>query len=271
VSVKPEFIRSEVKKALANPAEQGKVRRLYLGQKVQAALSYFSVDDWKACAEIPSDADLLGKPCWLGLDLSSSIDVTAAVLLWKLSEDEWAVRSYFWLPEDNLEERGQRDRLPYARWSQERLAGQPKPILRLTEGNTIDFRHVRRDVAELAKAWKVVQVCADPWQMREFGPALQDEDKVPVVLVPQNFAMLSQPMKILQGKILQRRIRHDRNPLMTVMVGNVVPREDEKRNVLPSKKRSRGRIDGVQALLNVVAQLPVAKPVTPQLFFLGGR
>jgi phage terminase large subunit-like protein len=81
VSVKPDFIRKECKKALANPAEQAKFRRLYLGQKVQALESYFSLDDWKACPDLPEDAELLRVPCWMGLDLSSSIDVTAAVLV----------------------------------------------------------------------------------------------------------------------------------------------------------------------------------------------
>lgn len=269
VSVKAEFLWKELRKALANPAEQPKFRLLYLGQKAQQLHGYFSVRDWAACPETPSDAELAGVPCWIGLDLSSSIDVTAAVLLWQLPDQEWAIRPVFWLPSDSLDERGHRDRLPYVRWSTETLPGQSSPILRLTDGNVIDFPQIRREVTALVERWKVRLVCADPWQMRELGPALEAA-RVPVLLVPQTYPLLSQPMKALQGKILQRKIRHDRNPLMSVMLANVVPRSDEKENVLPSKKRSRGRIDGVSALLNAVSQLPVTQmraPFAP--FFLG--
>ena len=107
--------------------------------------------------------------------------------------------------------------------------------------------------------------------MHELGSQLADEDKVPVILVPQRFEKLSEPMKIVQGRIIDRRIRHDHNPLMALMVGNVKPREDENGNVRTSKKRSRGRIDGVQALLNAVAEIPLSKPAGVNFFVAGGR
>jgi phage terminase large subunit-like protein len=263
VSVKPDFMRKECKKAIANPAEQAKFRRLYLGQKVQSVEAYFSVDDWRACPPLPSDAELLACPCWLGFDLSSTTDITAAVLLWQLPKDEWAIRPYFWMPDDTLDDRAHQDRMPYVQWKTEKH-------LRTTSGKAIDRQQVRRQLVEIAKAWKVKEICADPWQMHELGPQLAEEDRVPVTLVPQRFERLSEPMKIVQGKILERRIRHDHNPLMSVVVGNVVPRSDEKGNVLPSKKRSRGRIDGMQALLNAVSQIPHSKPQAFQMFFVGG-
>lgn len=267
VSVKPEFLRKECRKALANPAEQAKFRRLYLGQKAQAVESYFSLSDWQACPPLPPEGELRTCPCWMGLDLSSSIDVTAAVLVWKLPNDEIAVQPHFWMPEDNIEARGHQDRVPYAEFARNRDAH-----LTLTEGNVIDRPRLRREVAVLAKSWKVKQLCYDPWHAQELIQNLQDEDRVPVLAIRQTFELLSQPMKQLQATILQRRVRHDHNPLMNLMVGNVVPRYDEKSNVLPSKKKSRGRIDGPQALLNVMTQLvrPVRKPGA-SLFFLGGK
>ena len=268
-SVKVAFLDKECRKALANPAEQPKFRRLYLGQKLDAAESYFSSDDWRACPDLPADVDLRSCPCYLGLDLSNSVDVTAAVLVWKLPTDDLAVRPIFWLPGDNLSERSHRDRLPYDRWSRDTLAGRADPIVRLTDGNVIDFPRVRRDVVELVREWNVALVCADPWQMRELGPALQ-ADHVHVILVPQSFALLSHPMKTLQAAILKRAVRHDHNPLMSIMVASVVPRTDDKANVLPSKKKSRGKIDGVAATLNAMSQLPVARPIAFEPFFLGG-
>jgi len=263
ISVKAEFLRNECKKALANPAEQSRFRRLYLGQKVQAAESYFSLEDWKLCPRLPDDDELKTFSCWMGFDLSSTIDITAAVLLWQLSKDEFAVKPFFWMPEDTLEDRSQQDRVPYVRWKQD-------GHLFTTPGPTIDRQMVRRHVVQIAKQWKVKGFCADPWQMHDMGDKLAQEDGLPVVMVPQRYEQLSEPMKQLQGRILERRIRHDYNPLMSVMVGNVKAKEDERRNVLLSKRKSIGRIDGVQALLNALSQVP-AVDSAPQLFFVGGR
>jgi phage terminase large subunit-like protein len=261
ISVKPEFIASEVRKALANPAEQAKVRRLYLGQKVSAVEGYFSMDDWKACPHLPDDEELMRHPCWIGLDLSSSIDVTAAVLVWKLPNEEFACQPHFWLPADNLEERGHRDRVPYQMYV-------PK-WLQTTEGNTIDRPRVRREVAALAKLWHAKAVCYDPWHAPELVQALQDEDGVKCTPIPQSYQMLSSAMKDLQAHVLKRRIRHDHNPLMHIMMSNTIPRADEKGNVMPSKKRSRGRIDGVQATLNVFALMAREQQPQIQVFFMG--
>jgi phage terminase large subunit-like protein len=130
---------------------------------------------------------------------------------------------------------------------------------------------VRRDLVKIAKDWKIKEFCADPWQMHDLGKQLAEEDGVPVVLVPQRYEKLSVPTKILQGKILDRRIRHDHNPLMTVMVGNTATRPDDRGNVMTSKRKSRGRIDGMQAAINALAQIPVVKPAELQMFFVGGK
>lgn len=152
--------------------------------------------------------------------------------------------------------------MPYDRWAREGW-------LRTTAGWTIDRQQVRREVVTLAREWKAQAFCADPWQMHELGPQLAEEDQIPVVLIPQRFEKLSEPMKILQGKIIDRRVRHDHNPLMTVMVGNVTTRSDDRGNVLASKIKSRGRIDGVSALVNAIAQIPTATPAVQ--FFVAGH
>ena len=263
ISVKPEFLHTECAKALANPAEQAKFRRFYLGQQVQAQEAYFSVPDWQACPPLPSESELRAWPCWLGFDLSSTTDITAAALVWKMPDEEFAVRPIFWLPDDTLEDRSQEDRISYRQWAREGW-------LHTTAGRTIDRLQVRRQLVAVAREWRVRELCTDPWQMHELGPQLADEDQVPVTFVPQRYEKLSEPMKMLQGRILERRIRHDHNPLMAVMVGNVTARPDDRGNVLTSKRRSRGRIDGVQALLNAVAQIPTAT-ASPVRIFVAGR
>lgn len=276
VSIKPAFVRKEFRKALANPAEQPKFRRYYCGQRVQALDAYFSLADWDACPPLPSELELRRCPSWIGIDLSSSIDVTAAVQVWRLAEDEIAVRPMFWLPDglvvegeaaaraQSLSERGGRDRVPYAQWHAE-------GHLQLTAGTTIDRTVVRRETVAVAQAWAVVAVCYDPWHAGEMTQAMQDEDHLVLVPIAQRFAMLSQPTKDVRDLILKRRVRHDRNPVMRWMVGNARPRFDDRENVMLCKRRSRGRIDGATALVTAMRGVRLAKPApTYELLVIGG-
>lgn len=265
ISVNPEFVWKEFRKAIANPAEQPKFRRLYLGQRVQAVDAYFSIADWDACPDLPSDEELRKYPSWIGLDLSSSVDVTAAVQIWKLASDEIAIRPMLWIPEDGLDERRLRDKIPYPTWVSQGW-------MRTTPGNTIDRGTIRRDVVEIAKEWKVKAVCYDPWHADEMVQAMQDEDHLTLVQVPQRFAMLSEPTKSLQTMILRRRVRHNRNPAMRNHIGNAKTRDDDRENVMLCKKRSRGRIDGAQATctgLNQVKVLLKKKRMTDVAIVIG--
>ncbi len=263
VSIKLDGFRYLINKAVANPSDQAKVRRQYLGQKVESVDAYFSVPDWKACGQLPPDAELLTYPCWMGFDLSSTTDLTAAVLVWELPKDELAVKPFLWLPEDTITDRGHQDRMPYDLYVRQGW-------LRTTPGRSIDRDFLRRDLKAIYQQWKPRALCADPWQMHELGPRLT-EDGVPVVLVPQRFEKLSVPTKMMQARIIDRRFRHDHNPLMTIMVGNAAKREDDNGNVRLSKRKSRGRIDGLQALANAIAEIPIVKPGAVQVFFLGGQ
>lgn len=250
ISVKPDFVRKEYRKALANPAEKPKFCRLYLGLRLQAIDAYFSLEDWDACPALPTDDELRRYPSWIGLDLSSSIDLTAAVQIWKMSSDEIAIRPMLWIPEEGLKERRDKDKVPYPQWVADNWVF-------TTPGNTIDRGAIRRKVVEIAKDWKVKAVCYDPWHADEMVQAMQDEDRLTLVQVPQRFAMLSESTKSLQTMILNRRVRHDRNPAMRWNVSNAKTRPDDRENVMLCKKRSRGRIDGAQATCTGLNQVKV--------------
>jgi phage terminase large subunit-like protein len=241
ISVKRDFLLKECRKAQANPLEKPKFCRLYLGLKTQAVDAYYSLADWDACPALPTDDELRRYPCWIGLDLSSTIDITAALLVWNLGVDEIALRAYCWVPEDNLIERRDRDKVPYLEWVDQKW-------ISTTPGNTIDRQVVRRAVATLAKEWGVKAICYDPWHAGDITQALQDEDGLVLMPVGQSFKMLSSSTKKTQELVLRRRVRHERNPAVRWMFSNAKPRKDDKENVMLCKRRSRGRIDVPQAL-----------------------
>ncbi len=72
------------------------------------------MDDWKVC-DAPIDvASIKGNPCFGGLDLSTIIDITALTLLFPPYKERkrWVVLPFFWIPEDNMEQRVKCDRGP---------------------------------------------------------------------------------------------------------------------------------------------------------------
>lgn len=255
VSVKPEHLAKMAKIAKANPAAQSSFRRVYLGQKVEdREESYFSREHWDQCPALPSDEELRAAPCWMGVDLSSSVDLTAAALVWRLERPGGpvlAVQPRFWVPEANLEARRARDRVPYDAWA-------AQGHLELTEGNTIDRATVRRGLVAWAAEWTLQGIAYDPWHAGEMTQAMQDEDGLLMVPVAQQFSKLSEPTKRLQALILEHGIAHGQHPILRWMIGNARVRSDDKENVLLCKKRSRARIDGLAAIVTALSQMQVA-------------
>lgn len=243
ISVNPDFLRKEMRKAKANPYEWVKFRRLYLGQKVGSADSYLSLLDWDVCMQQPrvSVETLRELPCWLGLDLSSRVDLTAGVLVWMLPDGRCVWRPKFWVPEVGLEDRRRRDRQPYPSWVEQ-------GHIETTEGNVVHLGVVREWIVEQKATWPLLQeVCYDPWGAGELIQTLKDDHGMRVVEVRQGPRTLSEPMKRTQELVLEHDLDPGDNPVLRWNASNLKARVDANENVAPCKRKSRGRIDGMSA------------------------
>jgi phage terminase large subunit-like protein len=266
VSVNPDFLDKECRKAIANPQEQPKFRRLYLGQRVGADERYIPKDAWSACAhELPDDV-LRGRPCLMGLDYSSKIDLTALALLWTLDDGRFYTRVHVWMPEANLLARQRRDRVPYQTWAAD-------GHLELIPGPVIEQPIVRRRIVEEAARWGVTEIDFDPWNATELARQLTDEDGLTCVEIRQGTRTLSEPTKRLLELVLAGRLGHPNSPLLNWMTANVRVKRDRNDNVILDKQRSRSRIDGPAAIVNALSRgvrlAPVAPEPTYQLIVIG--
>ena len=103
-----EEMRVAADQAKALPAREPSFRLLYLNQPVDTRSDRFiPIDEWMACQGDIDPAALRGRPCYGGLDLSSTQDLTALVLFFP--KDGGAVLAWFWAPRDRLQERQERD------------------------------------------------------------------------------------------------------------------------------------------------------------------
>ena len=253
VSVKPDDLRALARKAQHLSAAENAFKQKRLNIWVASASPWLSMERWRAGQSTWAIEELLGQPCWLGIDMSSKIDLTAVAAAFPPTDARRAWRFVIWAltPEATLDQRAYRDRAPYHLWVQ-------RGWLRTNPGSRIDQDDVRAIVADARARFDVQGVGIDPWNAGNLVKDLTD-DGAPVEEVPQNLMQMSQPCKDFEADVLDALVDAGDNDLMTWCVSNVIVQRDGKDNIYPTKKRSRGRIDPVIAAL--IARKLAVRPV----------
>ena len=148
-----EEMRQFAEQAKRIPAKESAFRALYLNQAVDADERFVSSVDWEACGGAVDVEALSGRPCWAGLDLSSTRDLTALVLYFP--DDRGAVLPFFWVPGDRLDEREIEDRVPYRTW-------RDQGFIEATTGRAIDRLAIVRRLAQIAAAFDLQGIAFRP-------------------------------------------------------------------------------------------------------------
>jgi phage terminase large subunit-like protein len=242
-----EEMRAAARHAKEVPGREASFRRLYLNQWFTGAETrWLPLDAWDACRVDGLDIETAGRRAFLGLDLSTTTDLTALAIVLPSEDGTYDVKVEFWAPEDNLDLRERRDRVPYRLWASQ-------GYLRPTPGNVVDYSAVEARLHALMAELDVAEVGVDPWNARGLVARLQ-ADGVPAFEVPQTMANLTSASKELEKLVLSGKIRQDGNPVMRWCISNTVADVDGNGNLKPSKKRSPDRIDGVSALVTALAR-----------------
>ena len=243
VSVKPDDLRRKALKAQQMPAAQNSFKRLHLNIWTEQADRWMTIEAWDKCAGALDPEMLIGRECYAGLDLASTTDIAALVLVFPSDDDPtiYDVLCYFWVPAETVLQRTRSGSVPYATWVDQGL-------IFATEGNVIDYRAIMATLDELAQLYDIREVAYDRWGATELIQTLQDEG-LEVVPFGQGFVSMSPPTKSLMTMVLSERIRHSNNPVLRWMAGNMVVREDPAGNLKPDKSKSTEKIDGMVALI----------------------
>jgi phage terminase large subunit-like protein len=242
VSVKLDFLRSECARAIEMPAYENTFRQLYLNQWTEQDTRWLRMDHW-AQGNSACPVPLEGRECWAGLDLATTFDTTAFVLLFPLDDGTFWVEPHFWIPEANATQRERRDKVPYLTWHRQ-------GHLHMTQGNVTDFDKVRADINALASKYRINGLGLDPWNSAQLGLQLQG-DGLPVEQYRQGYGGLSAPSKQAENWIVSGKLLHGGLHVLTWQAGNVAIQTDGQ-NIRPSKQRSSERIDGIVALVMAI-------------------
>lgn len=244
VSVKIDDLRRKVDKARSTPAAVAGLLTKHFNVWVNADANLFDIRAWERPASEGGCyqpglriEDFRGRPCWLGLDLASKVDLNALVALFE-RDGLYYCFPFLWLPEEAVEESTNSQ---YDGWVR-------SGHIRTTEGQIVDLDEIEDQVRELAKTYGPSSVPYDPHQATQLAVHLE-ESGVPMVECLQSVRNLSEPTKELDALIREGKIRHDGNPVMAWMISNVVGHYDAKDNVYPKKQYPQNKIDGPVALI----------------------
>ena len=184
-----EKVRNAYLSARDNPAEENIFRQLRLNQWVKQSTRWMQMEKWDNCAFPVDERELIGRECYGGLDLSSSIDITAFVLVFPPRDDaeKYVILPYFWIPEENMRLRVRRDHVPYDVWEKQ-------GCLMTTEGNVIHYGFIENFIDDLGKKFHIREIAFDRWGAVQM---VQNLEGLGFTVVPfgQGFKDMSPPSK----------------------------------------------------------------------------
>jgi phage terminase large subunit-like protein len=246
VSVFPEDIERLCAKALKMPSAQNNFLTKRLSVWVNADTAFFNMAALAKCVDSNlRPEDFSGERCWIGIDLASRRDMAPMIQLFRHDGHFYAFGRYY-LPESEIEES---ENSQYSGWVRQGL-------ITVTPGNIIDFGYIEDDLREISKECQVVEVAYDPFQATQFATRMLAEG-FPMVEMRAVVKTFSEPMKHLDGLIVDGKFHYDGDPILTWMFSNVVAHYDNKDNVYPKKERPENKIDGAIALIMALGRAMV--------------
>lgn len=263
-----EELRAACQRATEIPAQENVFRRLYLNQWTEQDARWIALDAWDACRAPIDEAALAGRRCYVGLDLSTTTDLTAAVAVFPDEDGAGCqVVPRFFCPAERIQTRVVRDRVPYDEWAR-------RGLLVATPGPTVDYERVRAELVDWQDRYQVRMVAFDPWNATDLVSRLEKVDGFTCVKMRQGKATLSAPSKAFEKAILEKTIRHDGHPILRWNIQNASVDTDNAGNIQPSKAKSTERIDGIVALimaLDAMHRDAEPPPGDVEVYIFGGR
>ena len=243
ITVSIDKVKAAFESAQQNPAEENSFRQLRLNQWVKQAVRWMPMHRWDACAFPVDSSGLEGRVCYGGLDLSSTTDITAFVLVFPPTDedDKYSILPFFWMPEDNIDLRVRRDHVQYDFWKKE-------GYLLTTEGNVVHYGFIERFIEDLGGRYNIREIAFDRWGAVQM---VQNLEGLGFTVVPfgQGFKDMSPPTKELMKLTFEGKLAHGRHPVLRWMMDNIFVRTDPAGNITPDKEKSTERIDGAVATI----------------------
>ena len=238
-----ERLRDAYREAKQNPADEITFKWLRCNMWVSSTVAWIPDAIYMRGNE-PIDMDALaGRDCYAGLDLSSTGDITALVLIFppRDEEEKYVLLPYFWIPEETIPRRVKANSVPYDIWEKQ-------GYIMSTEGNVIHYDFIEKFIMYLSEKYHILEIAVDRWNATQMIQNLEGEGFT-IVPFGQGFCLMSAPTKEFYRLLMEGRIIHGGNPVLRWMAGNVVIDTDPAGNIKVTKAKSKEKIDGIVAAI----------------------
>lgn len=222
------------------PAKENSFRWLYLNQRIEATSPFLNRGEWQANKAAPQVDS--GATCFAGLDLSSSRDLTAFVMVFPDLNGGYSVVPQFFMPADGIRDRAKEDKVPYDVWAKQ-------GFITLIDGPVIVPAVVAQHVAEAAESFDFQLLAYDRWRINDFTRELDNIGvQLPMQPYGQGFKDMAPAVDKLERLVVDHKLKHGDNPVLNMCAANAVAERDPAGNRKLNKAKSIGRIDGLVAL-----------------------
>ena len=238
-----ERLRDAYREAKQNPADEVTFKWLRCNMWVSSTVAWIPDAIYMRGNE-PIDVDALaGRDCYAGLDLSSTGDITALVLIFppRNEDEKYVLLPYFWIPEETIPRRVKANSVPYDIWEKQ-------GYIMSTEGNVIHYDFIEKFIMDLSEKYHILEIAVDRWNATQMIQNLEGEGFT-IVPFGQGFSSMSAPTKEFYRLLMEGRIIHGGNPVLRWMAGNVVVDTDPAGNIKVTKAKSKEKIDGIVAAI----------------------
>ena len=238
-----ERLRDAYWEAKQNPADEVTFKWLRLNMWVSSTVAWIPDAIFMKGNEEIDLAALEGRDCYGGLDLSSTGDITALVLVFppRDEDEKYILLPFFWVPEETIPQRVKAASVPYDIWERQ-------GYLLSTEGNVIHYDFIEKFINDLAEKYHIVEIAVDRWNATQMIQNLEG-DGFTMIPFGQGSASMSEPTKDFYRLLMEGQIIHGGHPVLRWMAGNVVVDTDPAGNIKVTKAKSKEKIDGIVAAI----------------------
>jgi len=236
-------IRKEAIEAKQMPSKLAEFRIKRLNRQASTGEGWIDLTKWSACGGKVDLEALRDVPCYGGLDLASTGDITAFRLVWRL-DGKIYTHGWRWVPESAVDYRTERGTVPYASWTESGL-------LIKTPGNVVDYSIIEEGIKEIYERFNVQQIAYDRWNATDLVNRLVT-DELPLIEFVQGPKSYHPAMQEIERYYMAGNLVHGGDPVLLWCASNLVARRDQNLNMAPDKKNSADKIDDMAALLMAV-------------------
>ncbi|MED1603044.1 terminase large subunit [Alkalihalophilus marmarensis] len=241
------YLRSQLKIALDVPEKMRNFLTKNMNIWVDAKENgYMNMSKWVKCKR-EKEIELKTYPGWIGLDLSTTTDLTSIGLVFKLDDGKYAVKQHSFIPEDKLQERMSTDNVPFDLWVK-------KGFITTTPGSIVDYSYIEQYLVDLQnQGYNVPEIDYDKWNASYFAQQMEQHG-FEMVEIPQMLRHLSAPTKEFRKQVYAGNIVHFGDPVLQWALGNAIQKMDAQENIMLDKSKSKDRIDPAAAIINAFSR-----------------